>query len=84
MKKLTVVTNKNCHNCNLLKEFLTFYQIPFDNVDSTSPLGRNLLMQHNLKVVPQIFVDQSLFVVGGYRTVKTMRKQEILDRIAQF
>lgn len=84
MKQLTIVTNKNCHNCNLLKEFLIFYQIPYENVDASTVVGNSLLKTYKLSVVPQIFVDNKLFVPGGYRTIKTMRKQEILDRISQF
>lgn len=84
MKQLTIVTNKNCHNCNLLKDFLEFYQIPYENVGAQTDAGNWLLKKYKMSTVPQVFINGQLFVPGGYRTIKTMRKQEILDRISQF
>ena len=82
MKTLYVYTRNGCGGCNQVKSFLSDLQIPFVelNVDQNR-LALEKLHRDGHQFVPQIYADDQLLMPGGWKTVKTMRRNEILDRL---
>jgi glutaredoxin len=82
MKTLYVYTKPGCGGCTLVKNFLKELDIPFielDVVRNTQALSK---LQHDgHQYLPQIYADEKLFMPGGWSTIKTMRRHEILDRL---
>jgi glutaredoxin 3 len=82
MKTLYVYTRNGCGGCNQVKDFLKKLDIVFVelNVDQDQ-LALEKLYRDGHRFVPQIYADNKLLIAGGWKTVKTMRRDEILDRL---
>jgi glutaredoxin len=82
MKTLYVYTKKGCGGCVAVKNFLTELKIPFVELDiNFNRSAAEKLNRDGHKVVPQIYADDKLFMPGGWNTIKTMRRHEILERL---
>lgn len=82
MKTLTVYTKPNCIYCKQAKEYLTGLEIAFEEVDVMShPSIRERLVAEGHKTLPVIYGGDKVLVPGGYQTLKTMRKEDILERL---
>jgi glutaredoxin len=82
MKTLTVYTKPNCIYCKQAKEYLTSLEIPFEEVDVMSHSSiRERLVAEGHKTLPVIYGGDKVLVPGGYQTLKTMRKEDILERL---
>lgn len=82
MNQLQLFTVKNCDGCENLKKYLRSVGIEYTNVDVThNRWAAELMKKYQLKTVPQIFYMDKIFVRGGYRSIKTMRKHEIQSRM---
>lgn len=82
MKTLYVYTKHGCNGCTELKQFLMELQIPFveRNVQE-DPQALAKIHQDGHRFLPQVYVDNELFMHGGWNTVRTMRSHEILERL---
>jgi len=82
MKRLQVFSQKSCESCDALKKFLQEMRIEFVDIDILSNhWAAELMIKNRLKTVPQIFFQDHLFLPGGYRTISTMQRYEILERM---
>jgi glutaredoxin len=82
MKTLYVYSRSGCGACVQVKTFLTGLGIPFVelNVDQNRAALEKLYRDGH-QFVPQIYADDKLLMPGGWKTVKTMRRDEILNRL---
>lgn len=82
MKTLIVYTKPGCVHCVAAKEYLTSLDIPFKEVDAVATPGvRDMLVAAGHKTMPVIYADDQVFVHGGNAALRTMRKEEILERL---
>lgn len=82
MKTLYVYTRAGCAGCIHVKNFLNRLEIPFVelNVDRNRAALEKLYRDGH-QFVPQIYADDKLLMPGGWKTIKTMRRDEILDKL---
>lgn len=84
MNQLQLFTVKNCEGCENLKNYLRSIDIEYTVVDIFhNRWAAELMRKYQLKTVPQVFYLDQVFVRGGYRSIKTMRKHEIEDRMTK-
>lgn len=82
MKTLFVYTRSGCNSCIEAKDFLLRNSIPFKELDVDNDLtALEHLHRNGDKYLPQFYIDGKKFMTGGWKTVRTMRQQEILDRL---
>jgi glutaredoxin len=82
MKTLYVYTRPACSGCAAVKKFLDEMSIPYVEVDvDTNSAARHRLTAVGHRSVPQLYADDALLVRGGWNSVKSMRRDEILDRL---
>lgn len=82
MKTLYVYTKKTCSGCNALKKFLDELYIPYVERDiDVDAAAYKKLRDDRHQTVPQVYADDQLFVRGGWNSIKTMRRDEIIDRL---
>lgn len=82
MKTLIVYTKPGCSHCLSAKEYLKSIEIPFTEVDiMANPEVRQRLIDAGHKTMPAIYADETELVPGGASALKTMRKNEILERL---
>ena len=82
MKTLTIYTKPNCIYCKQAKEYLTGLEISFEEVDVMSHSSiRERLVAEGHKTLPVIYAGDKVLAPGGYQTLKTMRKEDILERL---
>ena len=82
MKSLTVYSKNICPYCVNAKNFLKSKGIPFIEVNiETNAVARDFIMSQGHKTVPQIYLDNDLFVEGGWTGLSKMSKQEIQDKL---
>lgn len=82
MNQLQLFTLKNCEGCENLKQYLSSIGIEYVTVDiGVNQWAAQLMKENQLKTVPQIFFQDQIFVRGGFRSIKTMRKDEIINRM---
>lgn len=69
-----------CGACQEAKDLLESMEIPYYELNvelDHAALLRLNRDQH--KYVPQFYIDDTTYISGGLRTLRTMRKEEILD-----
>ena len=82
MKTLSIYTKQGCSYCAQAKEHLNKLGITYEEVDVVStPGARERLLAEGHKTLPVLYAGDQLLVPGGYTTLKTMRKDEILERL---
>lgn len=82
MKTLIVYTKPGCTHCAQAKDYLKGLEIPFTEVDIVAnPDVRERLIAAGHKTMPAIYVDDVELVPGGNAALRTMRKDEILERL---
>ena len=82
MKKLIVYTKPNCIYCANAKDLLSNMGIQYEEVDVMKDSAvRDKLVAAGHKTLPVIYADDKILVHGGYQALKTMRKEEILERL---
>lgn len=82
MKTLYVYSRNGCGGCVAVKNFLKELEIPFVelNVDFNR-VANEKLKRDGHRFVPQIYADDKLFMPGGWNTIRTMRRHEIMERL---
>ena len=82
MKTLLVYTKQGCSGCIEAKNFLNELDIPYTEVDvELNQNSADFLIQQGDKFLPQFYANGRRFVPGGWKSLKTMRQHEILDRL---
>lgn len=82
MKELVVYSKPSCKYCVQAKQFFKDLDIPFREVDLTKqPHLGEWLVSNGYKFLPAILVNDSQFMPGGWNTIRTMRRHEILERL---
>jgi len=82
MKTLFVYTKQGCRGCAEAKVFLEDLDVPFVEIDvELNPDSADFLAQQGDKFLPQFYTDSGRFIPGGWKSIKTMRQQEILNRL---
>lgn len=83
MKQLTIYTKAGCQYCAAAKEYLKENAIDFTEVDViANPEKADWLREQGFKSLPVIFAGEEPLINGGWNVLKTMRKHEIMERLA--
>lgn len=83
MKTLTVYTKPGCQYCSAAKQYLNDNGIDYVEVDITLHEDKvDFLRSQGHKTLPVIYVGDEPLINGGWSTLKTMRKHEIMERLA--
>jgi glutaredoxin-like protein NrdH len=83
MKTLTVYTKPGCQYCAAAKQYLNDNGIDYNEIDITLQEDKaDWLRNQGFKSLPVIFAGDEPLVNGGWTTLKTMRKHEIMERLA--
>ena len=83
MKTLTIYTKPGCQYCAHAKAYLNEQGVEYTEVDITvDDKAREWLIESGFKTLPVIFAGDAPLVNGGWTTLKTMRKHEIMERLA--
>lgn len=82
MKTLTIYTKDGCNYCLQAKEHLKKLELDYQEVNiSLDSAARDKLLAEGHKSLPVLYAGDSLLVPGGYNSLKTMRKEDILERL---
>ena len=82
MKTLTVYTKPGCQYCVAAKAFLAENAIEYVEVDITQNTDKlEWLRSQGHKALPVIYAGDEPLVNGGWNVLKTMRKNEIMERL---
>ena len=83
MKTLTVYTKPGCQYCAAAKTYLNENGIEYIEIDITVNEDKaDWLRSQGHKSLPVIYAGDEPLINGGWNTLKTMRKQEIMERLA--
>ena len=82
MKTLTLYTKPGCTYCAQAKDHLKKLDIAYEEIDiSQDEAKRNWVLSQGHKTLPVLYVGEKLLVPGGFNGLKTMRKEEIIERL---
>lgn len=82
MTELTVYSRNTCGACREAKQILHTMQIPYVEVDvDLDQASATWLRAQGFKTLPVLMVNDRELVPGGVRSLRTMRRDEILNRI---
>lgn len=83
MKILTLYTKPGCQYCTAAKQYLDQNGINYNEVDVTQHEDKiEWLRNQGFKTLPVIFAGEEPLINGGWNALKTMRKHEIIERLA--
>ena len=79
---LTVYSKTVCPYCVQAKNFLKSKNIVFKEINiEEDKEARDFIMKHGHRTVPQIYLNGSLFVDGGWQGLSKMSAEQILEKI---
>ena len=79
---LTVYSKTVCPYCVQAKNFLKSKNIVFSEINiEEDPAARDFIMKQGHRTVPQIYLNGSLFVEGGWQGLSKMSAEQILEKI---
>lgn len=79
---LKVYSKSNCPFCDKAKHLLKTKNITFEVVNiEEQPEAREWLMAQGHRAVPQLYLNESLFVEGGYQGLAKLSDDEIQQRL---
>lgn len=82
MKTLTVYTKTGCGYCIQAKDHLKKLGIDYQEVNiSDDPEAREKLIAEGHTTLPVLYAGNKILVRGGFTSLKTMRKEDILERL---
>lgn len=82
MKTLTIYTKPGCQYCAAAKQYLNEQGINYEEIDITLNEDKaDWLRNEGFKTLPVIYAGDQPLVNGGWNTLKTMRKHEIMERL---
>ena len=79
---LTVYSKNNCPYCEQAKSLLTRKNIEFKvvNID-IDPDAREWLIGQGHRTAPQLYLNEQLFVEGGYQGLAKLSDEELQERL---
>lgn len=79
---LTVYSKNNCPYCEKAKHLLTTKGIEFKTVMIDEDLeAREWLIGQGHRSAPQIYLDDALFVEGGYQGLARLSDEELFNKL---
>jgi glutaredoxin len=66
--KVEIITGEHCGYCDGAKQILNIRGIEYKEISVMNEEGMKIMTEHNLRSVPQIFIDDKL--IGGYNDLK--------------
>lgn len=82
MNQLTLYSKANCPNCTKAGAYLDAKGIPYEVLKIDEDLdARAFLITAGHKAVPQIYLNGTLFVEGGFQGLSKMSKEEIIKKM---
>jgi len=79
---LTIYSKNNCPFCVMAKNYLSLHNIAFREINiEEDAAAREFVQQQGLRTVPQIFMDNKIFVQGGWSGLSKMTAEEIRSEI---
>ena len=82
MKQLILYSKPNCNYCTKAKAFLKENQIDYTEInvmEDAASLAK--IKEDGHRTLPVLYADDKPLIRGGYDTLKTMRREEILERL---
>lgn len=81
---LTIYSKNNCGFCTQAKKLLDRYQVEYKEikVDET-PEAKEFIVTEGHRTVPQIYLDNKLFVEGGFQGLSKLTETQIKDKLRQ-
>lgn len=81
---IKVYTKDDCSFCITVKNYLKALQIQFEEINvQENDSARAFLKEHGHRSVPQIYIDEHQYIVGGCDALLSMRKEEIDQLIGE-
>lgn len=81
---IKVYSKEGCPQCVKAKEILKRHGYSFEEVRiDQNPAEREFLISQGHRSVPQLYVDESLLVEGGYPALEKMTTKQIALRIRE-
>jgi glutaredoxin-like protein NrdH len=82
MKPITLYTKPGCQYCIAAKTYLKEQGIEFKEIDITLDESvAQFLRDKGFRTLPVIYGCEEPLVNGGWNALKTMRKNEIIERL---
>ena len=81
---LTIYSRPNCGFCVMAKSMLDKNDIPYHEVDvSEDPDALNYLKEQGHRTVPQFYLNEELFVEGGYQGLREIGVDGIRQKLTE-
>lgn len=79
---LTVYSKNNCAFCVQAKNYLTQKNIEFKEIkiDEDSE-AREFILEQGHRTVPQIYLNEELFVSGGYQGLVKLTEDQLKEKL---
>ena len=79
---LTVYSKPNCPHCELAKSWLDSNKIEYEVIDITvNNEALDMLREQGHKSVPQLYLNNEVFVPGGYEGLKNQDPSVLKEQI---
>ena len=83
--RLTVYSKPHCVFCTKAKTYLVLGSIPFNTIDiMENDDAREMLIAEGHSTMPQIYIDNVLFVPGGYHGLISLTYDDINSKINEY
>jgi|TARA_B100001750_G_C15018179_1_gene355655 glutaredoxin 3 len=66
--KVVMITGQFCGYCEAAKHLLSVRGVEYKEISAHEDEGMKIMTEHNLKTVPQIFINDEL--IGGYNDLQ--------------
>lgn len=84
-KHLTLYSKNNCGYCLQAKSFLDLHGVAYHehNIE-IDPAAREFVMSQGHRTLPQIYLDNKLFVTGGWQGLSKLSHDELHGLLNNF
>lgn len=84
-RKITVYSKAGCPQCVNAKDLLTRYDVGFTEVKiDENDQAKQFIVSAGHRGVPQFYVDEQLFVSGGWPSLKQLTEETIKHKLATY
>ena len=81
---LTVYSKASCTYCDMAKNYLKSKNIPFEEVRVDLDVSkRDWLVEQGHRTLPQIYLNGTIFVSGGYQGLVELSESVIRERLGE-
>ncbi len=79
---LTLYSKNNCGFCTQAKKILDRYNIAYQEIKiDENATAKEFVTSRGHRTVPQIYLNEELFVEGGYNGLSKLTEQEIRNKL---